>query len=55
VKIEIDLTVDPPPELIIEVEITASADPELSCLRKSSPPKYGDHRGDRICECSTPP
>jgi len=48
VKIEIDLTVDPPPELIIEVEITASAIRKLELFAKVGVAEVWRHDGDRL-------
>ena len=47
-KEEIDLTVDPPPDLVIEVEITSSAIMKLKLFAAMGVPEVWRHDGDRI-------
>jgi Uma2 family endonuclease len=47
-KEEIDLTVDPPPDLVIEVEITSSAIMKLKLFAAMGVPEVWRHDGDRM-------
>ena len=47
-KEEIDLTIDPPPDLVIEVEITSSAIRKLKLFAAMGVPEVWRHDGDRL-------
>ena len=47
-KEEIDLTIDPPPDLVIEVEITSSAIHELKLFAAMGVPEVWRHNGERL-------
>ena len=47
-KEEIDLAVDPPPDLVIEVEITSSAIQKLKLFAAMGVPEVWRHDGDRL-------
>lgn len=47
-KEEIDLAVDPPPDLVIEVEITSSAIHKLKLFAAMGVPEVWRHDGDRL-------
>ena len=48
VKEEIDLTIDPPPDLVIEVEITSSAIHKLQLFAAMGVPEVWRHNGERL-------
>jgi len=52
---EIDLTVDPPAGVIIEVEITASAIRKFGVVAKVGVAEVWRHDGDRIASVPTSP
>ena len=47
-KDEVDLLVDPPPDLVVEVEITSSALPKLNLLAAIGVPEVWRHDGSRL-------
>ena len=47
-KEEIDLTVDPPPDLVIEIEITSSAISKLELLASMGVPEVWRHDGNQL-------
>ena len=47
-KEEIDLTIDPPPDLVIEVEITSSAIHKLKLFAAMGVPEVWRHNGERL-------
>lgn len=47
-KEEIDLTIDPPPDLVIEVEITSSAIRKLKLFATMGVPEVWRHDGERL-------
>lgn len=47
-KKEIDLTIDPPPDLVIEVEITSSAIRKLKLFAAMGVPEVWRHDGERL-------
>ena len=47
-KSELDLTVDPPPDLVIEIEITSSAIRKLDLFAAMGVPEVWRHDGDRV-------
>ncbi len=47
-KEEIDLTIDPPPDLVIEVEITSSAIRKLKLFAAMGVPEVWRHDGERL-------
>lgn len=47
-KEEVDLTIDPPPDLVIEVEITSSAIQKLKLFAAMGVPEVWHHDGERM-------
>ncbi len=47
-KEEVDLTIDPPPDLVIEVEITSSAIQKLKLFAAMGVPEVWRHDGERL-------
>jgi Uma2 family endonuclease len=47
-KEELDLTIDPPPDLVIEVEITSSAIRKLKLFAAMGVPEVWRHNGERL-------
>ena len=47
-KEEIDLTIDPPPDLVIEVEITSSAIHKMKLFAAMGVPEVWRHNGERL-------
>jgi len=47
-KEEIDLTIDPPPDLVIEVEITSSAIRKMKLFASMGVPEVWRHDGDKL-------
>lgn len=47
-KEEIDLTIDPPPDLVIEIEITSSAIQKLKLFAAMGVPEVWRHDGERL-------
>ena len=47
-KVEIDLMIDPPPDLVIEVEITSSAIRKLKLFAAMGVPEVWRHDGDQL-------
>jgi len=47
-KEEIDLTIDPPPDLVIEVEITSSAIRKMKLFASMGVPEVWRHDGERL-------
>jgi len=47
-KVEIDLLIDPPPDLVIEVEITSSAICKLKLFAAMGVPEVWRHNGERL-------
>lgn len=45
---EVDLTIDPPPDLVIEVEITSSAIQKLKLFAAMGVPEVWRHDGERL-------
>ena len=48
VKAEVDLAIDPPPDLVIEVEITSSAIRKLELFAAMGVPEVWRHDGDQL-------
>ena len=48
VKEEVDLRIDPPPDLVVEVEITTSAIPKMELFAEMGVPEVWRHDGERL-------